>query len=261
MTAWLGDVSFAVLYPAVCLLMVGVTVAGNWLGRRFGRSGADNGDIGTLAGGALGLLALLLGFTFTIALTRYDVRRDMILEEANAITSTANFALMLPAPAPKPILDLLREYTDVRIAFGAPRVPGKLERDTARSLELQTQMWQRAVEIATASPQSLAVHRFVNSLNEVNNIHERRLNALAYHIPIEITFMLLGVAMVAMGITGYHIGSARGRRHAASLLMALTVGAVMTMIIDLDRPYHGLIEIPISPLTDAAAALPAGPVR
>jgi len=94
-------------------------------------------DIGTLTGAALGLLALLLAFSFSLALSRYDARRTLVLEEANAIGSTANFALMLPEPARKPIHKMLRAYTEVRIGLGVPYDPAKLQRDIALSLQLQ----------------------------------------------------------------------------------------------------------------------------
>jgi hypothetical protein len=89
---------------------------GAWLGHN-GRE-SDETDISTLTGATLGLLALLLGFSFSLALSRFDARQSLVLEEANAIGSTANFALMLPEPAQKPILYLLRTYTAVRVGLG-----------------------------------------------------------------------------------------------------------------------------------------------
>ena len=72
-----------------------------------------------------------------MAESRYDSRRNVVLEEANAIGSTANFALMLPQASQQPILSLLRDYAAVRIAFGVPFDPAKLQQDIARSLDLQ----------------------------------------------------------------------------------------------------------------------------
>ena len=255
MFAWLYELSIAVLFPVIVIPVAGAAEFGNWIGRRFRKGDALHADTGTLAGAALGLLALLLGFSFTIALTRYDVRREMVLEEANAIGSTANFALMLPESAQKPILSLLRDYAAVRATLGIPYDPAKMERDVATSLDLQTRLWQQAATVTAASPQSLPAYRFVASLNEMNNIHERRMTALRYHVPAAVALMLLGVAMVAMGFTGYHVGTTRGQRNPAYLLMAFTVAVVMTLIADLDRPNRGLIEVPVQPLLDAAAGI------
>jgi len=108
---------------------------------------------------------------------------------------------MPPEPEQKPILSLLHDYTAVRIGLGVPYDPAKLPRDVARSVELQNQLWQHAVTVTVAAPQSLPAYRFVVSLNEMNNIHESRLTALRYHIPGEVMFLLNAVAVVATGFT------------------------------------------------------------
>jgi hypothetical protein len=150
-----------------------------------------NTDFGTIVAAVLGLLALLIAFSFFMAESRYDKRRDLVLEEANAISSAANFALMLPEPAQEPILKLLRDYAAVRVALGVGFDPAKMEQDIARSLDLQVRLWRQAEVVTAANPQSLAADRFVGSLNEMNNIHERRLTALRNRVPIAVMFMLV----------------------------------------------------------------------
>jgi len=107
---------------------------------------------------------------------------------------------MPPEPEQKPILSLLHDYTAVRIGLGVPYDPAKLPRDVARSVELQNQLWHHVVTVTAAAPQSLPAYRFVASLNEMNNIHESRLTALRYHIPGEVMFLLIAVAMMATGV-------------------------------------------------------------
>jgi ammonia channel protein AmtB len=102
----------------------------------------------------------------------------------------------------------------------------------------------------------LPVYRFVASLNEMNNIHERRLTALRYHVPGEVMFMLIGVAMVAMGFTGYNAGATGSRRRVATAIMSLMVATVMMLVIDLDRSERGLTRVPVQPLVDAAQSIP-----
>jgi hypothetical protein len=250
------DRDLLALYPAIILLIAASAEFGNWLGRRGRKPRAGGADIGTLTGAALGLLALLLAFSFSIALARFDGRRAVILEEANAIGSTANFALMLPEPAPGQILPLLRDYVAVRVALGEAPDPAKMEQDIARSLDLQTRLWRRTVEIGAAAPQSLAVNRFANSLNEMNNIHEARLTALRYHVPVAVMAMLVGVAVVAMGFTGYNSGVAGAQRRVPDLIMSVTVAVLIMLVIDLDEPRRGLIQVPVQPLLDVAGALP-----
>jgi hypothetical protein len=112
----------------------------------------------TLTASALGLLALLLAFSLSHALSRYEVRRALVLEEANAIGSTARLATMLPNEPQPAILNLLREYVAVRIGLRRTYDPAKLERDSAKSRELLSELWRQAV--AVSDPQSLPAHRF-----------------------------------------------------------------------------------------------------
>jgi hypothetical protein len=257
MLDWLYEIPLWVMWLVSIALIFGSAKLGARFGRRARERGEGDSDLGTLTGAALGLLALLVGFSFSLALARHDARRLLVVEEANAIGSTANFALMLPDPAQRPILEALREYTTVRLSFGVPFGGEKLDRDIARSLELQATLWQQAVAVTKAEPpQSLAVHRFVSSLNEVNNIHERRLTGLLYRVPPILMAMLIAIAMVAMGFTGLHIGSSGAPRPIAMLLMSITVSFVITLIADLDRPTRGLINVPVQALQDALNGLP-----
>ncbi len=252
----LYEIDLIVVYPGTLILIAGAAGLGTWIGWRSRQTENAAVDISTLTGAALGLLALLLAFSFSLALSRYEARRGLVLEEANAIGSTANFALMLPEPAQGPILRLLRDYVAVRIGLGVPFNPAKLDRDVARSVDLQTRLWQQAVAVTAAAPQSLPVYRFVASLNEINNIHEARLTALHYHVPAPVMLMLVGVAMVAMGFTGYNSGVTGSRRLTATLIMSVMVAVVIMVVMDLDRPARGLIQVPVQPLVDAGQSLP-----
>jgi hypothetical protein len=253
---WFYELDMWILYPVTIILIAGAAEFGNWIGLRFRSTGHENADVGTLAAASLGLLALLVAFSFSMAEARYDLRRNMVLEEANAISSTANFSLMLPESAQQPILGLLRDYTAARIGLGVPYDPLKLEKDIARSLDLQARLWQQAVAVTAANPQSLPAYRFVASLNEMNNIHERRLIALLNHVPVAVMLMLIGTAMVAMGFTGYNAGVFGATRILTTLIMSLTIALLIMLIVDLDRPFRGLIQVSVQALVDAAQGIP-----
>jgi Protein of unknown function (DUF4239) len=253
---WFYDLNMAILYPVTIVLIAASGEIGNWFGLRFRRANTEHGDVGTLAAASLGLLALLIAFSFSMAASRYDQRRNMVLEEANAIGSAANFTLMLPQPAQEPILHLLRDYVAIRAAFGVPFDPSKMRQDITRSLELQTRLWQQAIAVIAANPQSAPAGRFVASLNEMNNIHERRLSALRNHVPGVVMFMLVGTAMVALGFSGYNAGVIGARRRLPILIMSVMVALLIMLIVDLDRPYRGLIQVPAQALADAAQSIP-----
>ena len=253
---WLYQLRLVVLLPMVFVLVEATAELGNRIGLRFHAANEGKADFGTLTGAALGLLALLVAFSISMAESRYDSRREVVLEEANAIGSTANFALMLPAASQKPILDLLREYAELRITFGIPLDQSTVDQDIARSLDLQTRLWQQAIAVTAANPQSLPAYRFVGSLNEINNLHEKRITALRNHVPLTVVLMLIGTAMVAMGFTGFNAGVAEARRRPTTLIMSLTISLLIMLVIDLDRPYHGLIQVPVQALVDAAQGIP-----
>jgi hypothetical protein len=253
---WMYGLDMLVFYPATIILVAGSAELGNWIGLRFRKADTADTDFGTLVAAVLGLLALLIAFSFSMAESRYDKRRDLVLEEANAISSTANFALMLPEQAQEPILKLLREYAAVRVALGVGVDPPKVEQDIVRSLDLQVRLWRLAEVVTAANPQSLAAYRFVGSLNEMNNIHERRVTALRNRVPIAVMFMLVGMAMVAMAFTGYNEGVSGVRRRLTNLILSITVTLLILLIVDLDRPYRGSIQVPAQALVDAVQGIP-----
>jgi hypothetical protein len=238
------------LYPLVVALFLASVELGGWVGRRFQRKKIKSEDLETATVSTLGLLALLLAFTMSNALSRYEDRRSLVVDEANAIGSTAHLAAMLPTQAQAPILSLLREYIAVRIGLSVPYDPAKLERDVAKSRDLLTRLWQQAVTVA--EPQTLAANRFINALNEMTKIQEKRLHALLYHIPNAVVLMLIGVAMVAVGFTGYHVGLTETKPRLGTLIMAVTVAVVIVGVIDLDQPARGLIRVPVQSLVDVA---------
>jgi drug/metabolite transporter (DMT)-like permease len=114
-------------------------------------------------------------------------------------------------------------------------------------------LWQQAA--AVSEPQSLPANRFINSLDEMNKIQERRLHALRYHVPNAFVLMLLAVAMITVGFTGYHSGLTQTRPRLGTLILAVTVAFVIVGLVDLDQPDRGLIREPHQALVDVAKAI------
>lgn len=255
----LASVSLAAICAALVILLFAGAALGSWLGRRIRDRSEEDKDATTLATAAMGLLALLIAFTYSIALARYDVRRQAVLGEANAIGSAANYALMLPLAQRTPSLDLLRRYAQLRIALGAPFDPDKFARDIATTNGLQAEMWKQAVAASAAEPQSLPVYQFVTNLNEVNNAGERRLTALRNHTPTVVVVALVATAVLAVGFTAYASGLAGSRRRVGMLLLSLLLAVLIVLTVDLDRPDRGTIEVSTQALRDALGAIPTVP--
>jgi membrane protease YdiL (CAAX protease family) len=223
-------------------------------GYRFGRyrrahvEDEKEAPVGAMVSAALALLAFMLAITFSIAATRFDDRRSLVLQEANSAGTTYLRAGMLPERGPE-LRALLREYVDIRIAVAQ----GQLEFGEARrrSEDLQTRMWAHATAVATAHPNSIVAGLFVQTLNELIDLHSMRLAALRARIPLPIWFVMGSMALIGFAAMGYSTGLSRTRRSPAAIAVALCFALVMVLIVDLDRPYEGLLRTSQQALIDA----------
>jgi hypothetical protein len=226
------------------------------LGYRFGlrlhrtQDEARKGQIGPIQGAILGLLALLLGFTFALSVSRYEARRHLILDEANAIGTTDLRAALLPDAHRLPVEKLLREYVNARLEyFAAGSDPVRIASAVESAAGIQDQLWDHAVAAGKDAPTPI-VATFVTSLNEVINIDATRLNALRTHVPGAVWLILLAVAMSGCYISGYAGGASGARSSFAGIVMPLLIALVIALIVDLDHPRGGLITIKQQALLD-----------
>jgi hypothetical protein len=222
------------------------TEAGFLLGRRSQSSTDDHSQsqIYTIQGAALGLLALLLGFTFAMAMSRYDMRKQMILDESNAIGTTFLRAQLLPEPTRQAVSNLLRRYVEVRLEFyDAGHDQKKLSQVKNKTERLQNQLWAYGVAVGEKDARSVTTGLFLQSLNETIDLQAKRLTALENHVP-EITLVLLYfVALMATGLIGYGCGLSGLRNFFVTVISSILIAAVIMVIIDLDRPRRGLIRV------------------
>jgi flagellar biosynthesis chaperone FliJ len=222
------------------------TEAGFLLGRRSKSTNDDDSksQIYTIQGAALGLLALLLGFTFAMAMSRYDVRKQMILDESNAIGTTFLRAQLLPEPARQEVSTLLRRYVEVRLEFyAAGNDQKKLREVGGQTQRLQNQLWANGVAVGQKDTRAITTGLFLQSLNEMIDLHAKRLNAQENHVP-EITLILLYfVAFTATGLIGYGCGLSGVRNFFVTIISSILIATVILVILDLDRPHKGLIIV------------------
>jgi len=244
---------------ALFLLTVAVVVVAVELGYRLGkyrRSTAEDekeAPVGAIVAATLGLLAFMLAFTFSLAATRYDARRTVLLDEANAIGTTFLRAEMLPEPHGVECRELLRDYVDVRLQAVEP---GQLEQSLAESGELQRALWNQATQAAAKDTHSIVTGLFLQSLNEVIDLHSKRvLLALRNRIPEIVWLALYFITFLAMGALGYQEGLSRSRRSLVVMSLLLTFSAVILLIADLDRPAEGLIRVSQRTMLDLRESL------
>ena len=227
-----------------------------WLGSRLGhrdRSGGDEsyrGHAATVQAAVLALLGLLLGFTFSMALERYDRRRSLVLQEANSIGTTFLRASFLPGSHKDVVEDLLRRYVELRIpmySFGTDA--SELSAIEQQSAAVHRELWSHAVA-ATAEAPSPIMATFVTSLNQTIDLDASRLQALRAHVPGAAWLLVLLVASVGCYIGGYNAGTSGVRSTFATMLLPILLAIVITLIADLDRPRRGLIGVSNQPLLD-----------
>jgi len=212
-------------------------------------------QIGGIQGALLGILALLLGFTFSIAVGRYENRRDLVLKEANAIGTTYLRASFLPEAQAKAVEDLLRRYTDARLSFyNAGSDLTKIAAAEDEAAKLQRELWVQTVAAGKEAPSPL-IATFINALNETIDLDATRLHALRSRVPGAVWLLLLIVAGTGCFASGYSAGASGERTSFSGTILPLLIAVVITIIADFDRPRHGLIGISQQPLLDLKQSL------
>ena len=241
----------APLWVLGLLIFFGMMLArevGAWISRRGFKASTQGAPEPEpfLVGAALSVLALLIGFTFSLALTRYDSRRVLVVHEANALGTTWLRTDLLDAPARDDMRRALRAYIDARVAWGSSQNAVEEANAARKSDALQARFW-KAMVVAVEPVRTTALGGLVVSTsNESIDVAAERVAERQAHIPVRIFRMLTIFAFVAAAMVGYHRGA---HRHATTVLFLLLTLAI-TLVIDLDRPTTGLITVPQQPMLD-----------
>lgn len=196
----------------------------------------------------LGLLAFMLAFTFGMAVSRFDERRQAVLDDANAIGTTYLRAALLNDPQRSAIRQLLREYVDIRLSNVSKEQIGEV---LAKSTEIQDQLWSHATTIAQQDPHSIVAGLFIQTLNEMIDLHAKRVKvSLRSRIPAIVWLSLFFVALLTMTTMGFHEGVSGSRRSLASFAVVVAFSVILFLIFDLDRPTEGLVRVSQQSLQD-----------
>jgi hypothetical membrane protein len=187
-----------------------------------------------------GLLALLIGFTFSLAIDRFDERRDAVLEEAQAIQSAYLKSQVLGEPNRTEISRLLVDYTDNKIALGSAE-PGREQRAMlARNDQFLTTLWAETLAAFPTIKSLDFSSSYVDTMNGLLEVDAARKEGRRAHVPSQVYAILFIYEFVAAGVFGYVMTGRRGREIAAFLLLLFAMS--MILVIDLDRPSTGRIK-------------------
>ena len=225
------------------------------LGKRFKSDDAHTevkGQTAAIQAGIVGLLALLLGFTFNMSLQRYDARSNVVIEEAGAIGKAAMQANLLSAKNKQSALILLEDYLSVRISMSSVDLSDVSQRrELNRQVNaLQSQLIDLAQQEMNLPNQSSSAGVFYQTLSNMITVENKRSAMLRLHVPEPVLFLLFFVFVTAGGMLGYTSGLHRKRPAFPTLLMSGLIVLVVFMVVDLDRPKRGIIKVNQESLSD-----------
>ncbi|HSG64569.1 MAG TPA: hypothetical protein VLD39_06195 [Gammaproteobacteria bacterium] len=222
-----------------------------------GSSKSMKNQILTIQGSLLGVLALLLGFTFSLALQRYDARSQAVVSEANAIGTAILRSELLPPSVRAETRELLGRYLDSRVDAGVISLDLADDRRSAMaaSNQLLSSIWQLAARAAAEDPNPVSTGLYIQSLNELIDSFGVRDAALNRHVPELVLFLLFGTFTLTACLVGYASGLSGHRASFPTYIMLTLIVFLVFLIIDLDRPRRGLISVSQQPMLDLQATM------
>jgi len=210
-------------------------------------------DFGVVQAAVLTLLGLLIGFTFSMAISRYDLRKTYEEAEANAFGTEYVRADLLPAADGAKVRELLRSYLDQRVLTYITREAEQLRQIDARTAQLQNEMWT-AVQTQAAAHPTPVVALAVSGMNDVLNSQGYTQAAYWNRIPVAAWGLVMLIAVCCNLLIGYG-----ARRTSVLLFVVLPLAASISffLIADIDSPRGGLIRVQPQNLMSLARSLQA----
>lgn len=243
-----------VLFVVFFLLFVGAVASGaHGLRRIVKMPEEDREDYGVVQTATLTLLALLVGFSLSMAVNRYDQRKNLEEAEANAIGTGYVRADLVDAAIGARMKDALVRYTKLRLEDYLTRDPRQLDRINRDTAQVQAELWALATQSAKEQPTPIGA-LVVAGINDVLNSQDYSEAARNNHIPLGAWFLMTLIALFACVVQGY---GAKGtlRRGLLITVLPVTVALSLALIADIDSPRGGLIHVQPQNLTRLMQAL------
>ena len=213
-------------------------------------------SVSAVTGSILALVAFMLAFTFSIVASRYDARKELVRNEANAIGTAYLRSDFISEPDRSEAVKLFREYVDLRLAAVQPGNGNKVRDALAGSNRIQRQLWHMAVVNARKDMNSDVAALYIESLNSVIDIHALRVSiALQARIPPGIWLVLFMLVFLGVIGVGYQAAIAESGRSLVTVLLTVAFAMVVTLILALDRPQCGYVPVSQQPLIDLQSSM------
>lgn len=221
--------------------------------RKAAFSDAKRAQISAVLASMLGLLALILSFTFSMAMQRYEARHQAIVAEINAFGTAYLRTELLPAGTRDEAQSLLRQFLDIRIEEGKiPLAQIEERQPLLRQAEsITAQLWRVAVTVAQKDPGPVTAGLFLQALNELFDSDTTRFEALDRHVPQFVLLLIFATSIVTTATLGYSSGIAGQRASTAAVVLVTVLAVVAFLILEMDRPRSGIFRV----RTDGVMAL------
>ena len=241
---WLLTLLFLIAMAVTCEI-------GFRLGRRARVEEKTKALVPMLAGSILAIMGLLLGFTMSMSVSRFDTRRRLVLEEASAIKTVYLRMQALPPPESSELQDLLRQYAASRLRVSQNALDIRLlEQGRNEDARLQREIWSHTVALAQKDPHSMPVALLMESLNNAFDVAGSRWISFVAHVPESVVYVNAVMGLVAILLVTYDFGMSRYRHTLSTAIMVCSITMVMSLIVGLDRPHSGAIRVSQQPLID-----------
>ena len=243
----------------VLLLWLAVLWGASGIGQYFRKktriqlADGDQDDFKFILGGTLTLLGLIIGFTFSMAVSRYDLRKNYEEQEANAIGTEFVRADLLPAADAAKIRALLISYLHQRILNYQSKDPREIRQIDLQTVQLQNQLWSAVSAPAIAQPTPVNA-LVIAGMNDVLNSQGYTQAAWWNRIPVEAWALLTFIAIFCNLLIGY---GAQGRATFLLVILPVAIALSLFLIADIDSPRHGLVRVRPQNLRSLAESLGA----
>ena len=239
------------LYILTAVVVFLSIMIGYWLGSYIQSRGKSKKEpkIGSIIGAMLGLLAFILAFTFGAATSRFDAKKQLLLDEVNAIGTTYLRTDFLADSIGSEAKILIKKYVDLRV--DVVKNPNKLPQLIKDSEKIQNQLWSQLSLLTNKEADPIKIGLYIESLNEVIDLHTKRVTVgLQYRIPGSIWITLYFVTILTMLAVGYEFGLNGVKSLLISLILALAFSAFIELIADLDRGVSGTLQVNQRPIIE-----------
>jgi hypothetical protein len=238
--------TFLVDYPILTFV---ATIVVLWVSSRAGAAlrvrrkdmaEEERGDYGVLLAGMLTLLGLIIGFSFSMASNRYDQRKNLEEEEANAIGTEYVRADLLPADSAEKVRGLLRNYLGQRILFYTTHSDDQLRQINAATAKLQAELWD-AVKAPAVTDRSSVEALAVSGINDVLNSQGYTQAAWWNRIPLGAWGLMWAIAVCCNAMIGFYIRPKDPKK--IQFVMPIVIAVAFLLLADIDSPRRGIIKV------------------